>query len=131
MSTAVFNQIAEAMGEVNTALQQVFGRDDKRLFLLKRSDFSAGFDVVEELTSGWRVKSGETRDDLFLFYATDEDFADTASQYTHIGYGVPKAGKVFLYKIEPGQKEKTLPDVLSPEWKAFAVRVENERYTIA
>lgn len=129
MSDSIFQQYAEGMATLNTALQDVFGRDNARLVLLKRSTQNKTFTELTELTEGWRVEYGEIRDDIFLFYSTSDDIADMWAEMTHIGFGVPDANnQIFVYEIQPDQKEKTTPDIFNHEWKAFAVRVKKERY---
>jgi len=130
MSDAIFSQFAAGMATLNTTLQQLFERDTTRCFLLKREPKSSGYEELAELVGGYLVEYGQLRDDLFLAYVTlDEDFTDIWSQATHIGYGVPdNSNQVFVYEIQPDQKERVTPDFSSHEWKCFAVRVPKERY---
>jgi hypothetical protein len=129
MSDRLFNQFARGMARLNTALNATFGRDGARCFLLKREPKSKTFDLIDELVSGYRIEYSDLREEIFFYYATESDIADEWSQVTHIGYGVPTdADQVFVYQIQPNQKERTTPDVNSHEWKCFAVRLPNERY---
>jgi len=131
LSDLIFEQYATAMATLNTALQGAFGRDGNRLFLLKREGKSKQYSVVSELLTGWRVEYGATRDEIFLYYSTIADYGDTFACTTHIGFGVADVtNHLFLYEIQPNQKERTTADFWEADWKAFAIRVQNDRYSI-
>jgi hypothetical protein len=131
MSDKRFIKLAKKVARVNTKVTKKFARDNARCFLLKRAPKSKEFTDLAELTEGFRVEYGELREDILLFYSTTDDMSDIWAQLTHIAYGVPDdKNQLFVYEIEPEQKERTLPDVISIDWKAFATRTPNDRYDL-
>lgn len=132
MSTAIFEQFADGMRTLNTALTDAFAPDGTRCFLLKRSGETSQFTVVAELTAGFVVNFNEFRGSYLLEYAdSDLSFRDKFAQTNFIAYGVPaEDGKMQVYKINDPQVDIVDPDASSPFWKAFCEKIRSERFTI-
>lgn len=131
MSDATFTRKARAFARKNTSLQSKFGRDSEVLYLLKRVNQKGAFVSITQLTTGFYVEPGALREDISLFYSTTSDVSSSWKLATHIGFGIPDADDaIFVYEIQPDQKEATTPNVLSSEWKCFASRLKQERFTI-
>jgi hypothetical protein len=132
MSDVIFNEFASAMAQKNTALHSTFARSGAKCFLLKRETQRKDFVELAELTTGYQIKYGQIRDDLYLFYSTTDDMSNIWAEMSFIAYGVPDdSNEMFVYEIQPEQKERVSPDIRSHEWKAFAVRKTNERYSLS
>lgn len=141
MSDAIYSTMSKALGQVNDTLRGVFGRDGAVCYLLRRGEYTGEFEKIREITSGFYVEyglssrgyiAGDLREDIFLDCAdVDEDFPDDFAVATHVAWGIPDCdNRVFVYAMDPEQKDRTHPDGASPTYKAFLTRVQNERYTV-
>lgn len=134
MSDAIYSTMSKALGQVNDTLRGVFGRDGAVCYLLRRGEYTGEFEKIREVTSGFYAEYGdrELREDIFLDCAdVDEDFPDDWAVATHVAWGIPDCdNRVFVYAMDPEQKDRTHPDGASPTYKAFLTRVQNERYTV-
>ena len=127
--------MSSAFAKVNDTLRGVFGRDGAVCYLLRRGEYTGELEKVRELTEGFYAEYGdrELREDVFLDVAeTDEDLHDDWAVATHVAYGIPDCDdEVFVYAMDPEQKDRTHADGASPTYKAFLTRVENERYKVS
>jgi hypothetical protein len=141
MSDKVYNSLSRSFGKVNDALRRVFQRDNTVLYLLRRDQYTGGFDQLKELTGGYVVEygisargyiSGDLREDIFVDCTdTDDDFLDAWISSSHVAFGVPDAqNEVYIYEMTPDQKDQTTADGLAPTYKAFCTRLANERYKV-
>ena len=140
MSDKVYNSLSRSFGRVNDALRRVFQRDRAVCYLLRRDQYTGGFDQLKELTSAYFVEYGLSRsasaevlrEDIFLDCTdTDDDFLDAWANSSHVAYGVPDAqNEVYIYEMSPDQKDQTTADGLAPTYKAFCTRLANERYKV-
>lgn len=134
MSDKTYRTISGAIAKVNDTLTRVFGRDGAVCYLLRRGEFTAEFEKVRELTKGFMTEYGDRglREDIYLDVAdTDEDLHDDWAVTTHVAYGIPDCNnEVYVYAIDPEQKDATHPDGAAPTYKALLVRIQNERYTV-
>lgn len=131
MSTLINNAGMSGMNQLYTALTDAFSADGTRCFLLKRSGETVKFTVIAELLNGFFAEWDGFREQMRFTYATAVDVTDTFAAATHIGYGVPSDdGKVEVYVIPEPLRDIVSPGNGSWEWKAFADKVRNERFTI-
>lgn len=138
MSTAIFEDIADAYADANNALRETFALDNVRCFLLKRGEHTSAFTSLGELTSGYRVKFDDNRSESGLFRhstttaAAMATFRDVWAQASHIAYGVGASIEVFQFaETETGpEKDSIDPDGSSVYWSGRIVKIPNERYTI-
>lgn len=130
MSTAIFEAKASGMATKNDALRDAFAVDSIECYLLKRSEYSQAFTLVETLTNGYRVKFDDNRSEsgLFRHATTDiEGFSDLWAEATHIAYGA--ANSIEVYEMIPEEKDAIDPDASSVYYSARIRRLANERYT--
>lgn len=132
MSDAIYMELAGGMNTLNTELTKAFARDGIRCFLLKRAQSSGNFSVVAEVQDGFFSEWSNYREaTVFSFATTDDTFADSFSQATHIGYGVPDSqNEVEVFVFVADQIDKVVPDGTSPFYKGFARKDGKERFTV-
>lgn len=105
--------------------------DSVRCFLLKRAGETSQFTPVKELISGYFVEWSGFREQMQFTLADDTySYNNDVAQTSHIGYGVPNAGKIDVYVISNDTRDRVQPDVNSPFWKLYGTRVPSLRYTI-
>jgi hypothetical protein len=102
-----------------------------RVFLLEATP-SGAFSVIREITGGWLVEYGQTRNEIKLLVATNEaGFNDDFVRASYIAYGVPSAdSELSVYVILPDERDTTEPDLTSPFWTAAAIREPKERFLV-
>lgn len=113
-------------------MNDLFPNEGSRTFLLKRSESSGDYSIVQELTGANFCKYGRTRDEITLLISTtNTDFRDTFAQATHIGYGVPDSdGDIYVYEMQPDGRDGTPADGQAPFYKSLAYRVPRERFKL-
>ncbi len=132
MSDTIFEAKANGLAQKNDALRIALGRDNVRMFLLKRDGQTKAFVSIAEVTVGWQVKFNEYRGQMAFRVATiDDDFADDIAQASYIGYGVPDDDdEIEVFSIDPDRRDVIAPTGSSVYWKVYAAKVANERFTV-
>lgn len=137
MSDAIANVKISGLALKNDALRNAFALDGVRCFLLKRSGNRQLLEILEELTSGYRVKFADNRSEsgLFRYASIDLTFRDVWSQASHIAYGVPfeNPSTVFtleVFNFEPLEKDAIDPDGSSVYWSGRIIKDPKERFTL-
>ncbi len=90
------------------------------------------FSAIREITGGWIVEYGQTRNEIKLSVATNEvGFNNDFVRASFIAYGVPSAdSEMSVYVILPDERDTTTPDLTNPFWTVSAIREPKERFTI-
>lgn len=126
--------LMRVQAKVNTLDSRLFLDYKKRGFrviFLEGSIESKDLSPVFEPTSGFKMGYSSFRSMPTLGYATlDEDFVNVIARASYVAAGVPVAGKIDLFEIDPTRRDVIPPSANNPEWKFFLMPQANRRYTV-
>ncbi len=102
-----------------------------RCFLLKRAGQTKRFQLVAEISEGWRYEFDEFRMQMRLSIASqDERLSDWFAQSSYVAVGPPdRTGSYEVFSIALGERDVIAPNGTSPLWQAFLTKEAIERYS--